>query len=120
MPISKHYDGVGPICRCVQDANTVLQALKVVPFEWRPSRMSLEGVRLGVPRNLTENYALFALSDSRILFEKAIDDLKHLGAEVIDISDMPMVSLNEQNIPAIKFAGDFIIGIEQYLSTLDG
>lgn len=120
VPISKTCDAIGPMCRCVQDANTVLQALKVVPSEWRPSRKSLEGVRLGVSRNLTDNYVRFPLSDTKVLFEKAINDLKHIGAEIVEISDMPMASFNEKCAMAIQTSGDFITGIEEYLSTLDG
>lgn len=97
VPLYLRNDVVGPMCRTVEDAARVLQVIAgtdpkdpitansqgKIPADYLQSlqKVGLKGARIGVFRTLSE-----ADSDPEIsgLFEKAIADLKSLGATLID------------------------------------
>jgi Asp-tRNA(Asn)/Glu-tRNA(Gln) amidotransferase A subunit family amidase len=93
---------VGPICRTVEDAAKILGAyvgydpkdeltvfsvgrLPPRPYESFASRRSLDGIRIGVVRELFDKEKLTPISYQTVdIVSKAVVDLKELGAEVVD------------------------------------
>jgi amidase len=93
---------VGPICRTVEDAARVLEAYAgydpkdeltvfsigrkpAQPYHTYASGGRLEGVRIGVVRELMNKAELKEPSFQTIaLVDKALEDLKALGAEIVD------------------------------------
>ena len=96
---------VGPICRTVQDAAKVLDVIAgydpkdeltvfsvgrmpsqpYASFRRRQDRKSLDGVRIGVIREYM-NKKLFSKADEESIdiVERAVGDLRRLGATVVD------------------------------------
>ncbi|WP_030781613.1 amidase [Streptomyces sp. NRRL S-920] len=91
-PLSWSLDHVGPITRTVADAELVLEALLAGEHatspapEPRPAEGSLTGLRVGVPRN---HYFDRIQHEVEEAVRDAIDDLRELGAELVDV-DIPM------------------------------
>ena len=105
VPISLHQDTVGPIAHTVRDAATVLSVIAgpdehdnytsaipnngVLPDYVAATKKpaNLTGVRIGVPRNgMLESITFAPINASYIgsEFDKALDVLRSLGAEVVD------------------------------------
>ncbi len=94
LPMSWQFDHAGPICRTVEDAAIVLQAIAgydpddfaTVPVPVPDYLAGLEGgvrgLRIGVPRE-----QFFGLLDAevRVAIELALETLSGLGAEVVDV-----------------------------------
>lgn len=94
LPMSWQFDHPGPICRTVEDAAIVLQAIAgydpadfaTVPVPVPDYRAALHGgvrgLRIGVPRD-----QFFGLLDPevRVAVEEALDVFRALGAEVLDV-----------------------------------
>jgi amidase len=101
IPIAHSQDTVGPICRTVADAATVLGALvgvdprdpATVDAEGRFHRnygrfldaAALPGARIGIPREVYYEYSPPATQ----VAEQAIEVLRSAGAEVVDPADIP-------------------------------
>jgi amidase len=101
IPIAHSQDTVGPICRTVADAATVLGALVGVDprdpatassegkFHASYRRFldagALEGARIGIPRAVYYEYSPPASQ----VAEQAIAVLRSAGAEVVDPADIP-------------------------------
>jgi amidase len=101
IPIAHSYDSVGPICRTVADAATVLGAIVGVDPRDQATAASegrfqrdytrfldpggLRGARVGIPREVYRGYSPAA---DRIA-DEAIGTLKAQGAEVVDPADIP-------------------------------
>jgi amidase len=101
IPISHSQDTVGPICRTVADAATVLGALVGVDPRDPATAASegrshgnyrrfldagaLEGARIGIPRAVYYEYSPPATQ----VAEEAIAALRSAGAEVVDPADIP-------------------------------
>jgi amidase len=101
IPIAHSQDTVGPICRTVADAATVLGALvgpdprdpatadseARVERDYRPflDASGLHGARIGIPREVFYEYSPPA---SRVA-EEAIEALRAAGAEVVDPANIP-------------------------------
>ena len=99
VPISISQDTAGPMARTVADAAILLGAMTAldpadaamavpgrrVELDYRRllDRNALKGARIGVLRRGVTGYS----PPTDALFEKAIADLKRLGAEVIDPAD---------------------------------
>lgn len=106
VPISPSQDTAGPMCRTVQDAATVLEALagydphdpatgalencQSANYKEELRESGLKGVRLGVPRR-----GFFdKLPDwQQQLMEVALNELKYLGAIIVDPADILASSL---------------------------
>ena len=93
---------VGPICRNVEDVARILQVyagydpkdpftvfsvgrMPAQPYPSYAAAKSLKGLRIGVVREYMDK-ALFTKADEQSieLVERALDDLRKLGAEVVD------------------------------------
>jgi amidase len=101
IPIAHSQDTVGPICRTVADAATVLGALVGVDprdpatadsqgrFHSDYRRFldagGLHGARIGIPRDVYFEYSPPASQ----VAEQAIEALESAGAEVVDPADVP-------------------------------
>jgi amidase len=101
IPIAHSQDTVGPICRTVADAATVLGAL-VGPDDRDQATANsggglhrdyrafldpdgLRGARVGIAREVYFDYS----PPANRIAEEAIDVLKSCGAEVVDPADIP-------------------------------
>lgn len=103
VPITNHHDTLGPMARTVTDAAHLLTVLagkdksdnytlgqpdKVPDYVSYLKKDSLKGVRLGVPRKYYGNYTANGLPPAiEPVFEKALKDLKALGATLVDPAD---------------------------------
>ena len=101
IPIAHSQDTVGPICRTVADAATVLGALVGVDPRDPATRDSegkfhtsyrrfldagaLHGARIGIPREVYYGYS----PPANQIAEEAIEALRAAGAEVVDPADIP-------------------------------
>jgi aspartyl-tRNA(Asn)/glutamyl-tRNA(Gln) amidotransferase subunit A len=87
IPLSRSLDHVGPITRCVEDAAIMLDALTDTKTNYRDNlRQDMSGFVIGLPRNF-----FFEGLDADIAraVERAMDDMRSLGAAVRDI-DLPV------------------------------
>lgn len=94
IPMSWQFDHPGPICRTVEDAAIVLQAIAgydpndfaTMPVPVPDYRAALhggvQGLRIGVPRD--QFYGLLD-PEVRVAVELAMDVFRELGAEVVDV-----------------------------------
>ena len=126
IPLILRNDVVGPMCRNVEDATKVLEIMvgydpndavtkyseNKIPTNYTQflQKDGLKGARIGVLRELSDDNP-----DNEInaLFEKAIEDMKLLGAEIIDSVKIPNFSELKQNQWCIEFRED----VESYLDT---
>lgn len=108
IPLAPTQDVPGPLARTVEDAVAVLACMigrdledeitvRAKPFEsydWSVhfKEDGLKGVRLAVPRHLFKE----EITENELkLFEKAIEDLKRQGAEIIDGVD---IGINQDDV----------------------
>ena len=99
IPISEHQDTVGPMTRSIADAAVVLsiiagpdpndnftlaQPTPVPDYMLALREDALHGVRLGTLRRLLPND-----TEEISAFNKTIDILRELGAEIVDPADLP-------------------------------
>jgi amidase len=109
VPISSTLDTPGPISKHLKDNSVLFSAMALLKstevdsyVPWEVEYMtSLEGVRFGV-------YTSY-LQDS--LYQKATQDLKTLGAELVEIDPEPMDFTNFSNL----LSGDMKIDLRSYL-----
>lgn len=102
IPASFMNDRVGPICRTVEDVSRLLDViagydpkdeltafsvgrLPSQPYQSFAQQRSLQGIRIGVVREYM-NKSLFTEADSESIdiVERAVDDLRKLGATIVD------------------------------------
>jgi aspartyl-tRNA(Asn)/glutamyl-tRNA(Gln) amidotransferase subunit A len=83
VPLSSTLDHVGPMCRSVEDASILNQALGGVSTPKPIEARSLRGLRLGIPRPY-----FFALLDPQVgaRFEQACERLAQAGVVFEDLS----------------------------------
>lgn len=139
VPISLHQDTVGPIAHTVRDAATVLSIIAgvdeydnytsaipnggVLPDYVGATKgpVNLTGVRIGVPRNGISPTITFApVNESYILseFDKAIEVLKGLGAEIVDPANFS-VATQEAYVAALNNDGKSIsLGLNNESTTI--
>lgn len=128
VPIAHSQDTAGPLARTVADAATLLEALAGAdprdPATARaPTALNLvgalddgrlEGVRIGVARNMADFH-------DRVdaVLEDALDALRDLGAELVDPADVPHATeLEEPELEVLLF--EFKADLEAYLGGLGG
>jgi amidase len=114
VPISHTQDTAGPMARTVADAAALLAALaeRDVAVELDPA--ALQGVRIGVARNLAGFH-------DRVdaVFEEALSSLRTLGAEVVDPADVPNAAdLEGPELDVLLF--EFKAGLAAYLANRTG
>ncbi|KZS96768.1 amidase signature enzyme [Sistotremastrum niveocremeum HHB9708] len=135
IPITPRMDTVGPIARSVSDAATILSAMAgpdpsdyytliqptpVPDFTKALNLNTIKGARIGVPRTVFTNNSLTGnLPFVNQEFENALEQLRALGATIVDPADLPSASYFTTITPLLfLFAVDFKIQIKKYLQTL--
>ena len=126
VPLYLRNDVGGPMCRTVEDATKVLEVIAGIdPLDsvtfYAEGKIpdsytqflnpdGLKNARVGVLRILSNNNP-----DSEVtaLFEKALDDMQLLGAQIIDSVVIPNFNELSQN----QWCADFRKDIENYLQT---
>ena len=126
VPLYLRNDVVGPMCRTVEDATKIMQAM--VGYDTKDSitknsinktpkkytqfliKNGLKGARIGVLRELSDYKTD---PDVKKLFEKALSDLDSLGATVVDPVDIPDFSNLRKNHSCATFRTD----VESFLAT---
>lgn len=129
VPIAHSQDTAGPMTRTVADAAIVLAAIAgadpadSATTDSRPESDytkylkadGLKGARIGVARKKVTGY--HAPTDR--LFERAIEDLRRLGAEIVDPADIGSIGEydeGEREVLLYEFKAD----LNQYLATRTG
>ncbi|KAL2868993.1 amidase signature enzyme [Aspergillus lucknowensis] len=148
VPISLHQDTVGPIAHTVRDAATVLSVIagvdehdnytQAIPNDGvlpdyigaTKGSTNLTGVRIGVPRNGISPRITFApVNESYVLseFDKAIDVLRDLGAEIVDPANFSTATTSEfiwelsstkMSTENVVIGSDFISDLAAYFAEL--
>ena len=130
IPLYLRNDIGGPMARTVEDAVKILEVIAgydpsdpitercedLSPFHYSSflDKGGLEGARIGVFRYYTDK----PTADPQIkdLFNKAIDDMKSCGAEIVDPFDIPDFEELTKNIWCDMFRHD----LNHYLASLGG
>ncbi|NEV93056.1 amidase [Psychroflexus sp. YR1-1] len=110
VPISSTLDTPGPITRTLTDNSILFSAMASPRSKTSPSkvpwqievRKDLTGVRLGAYQAYSQNP----------LYQQAIEDLKKLGAEIVEINPE---SMNFEGFTEL-LSGDMKIDLENYLT----
>ncbi|RLD24246.1 MAG: amidase [Bacteroidetes bacterium] len=126
IPLYLRNDVVGPMCRTVEDATKVMEAMigidpldpvtkysegKSLPdYQQFLIKDGLKGARIGVLRELSENDPD---PEIKALFEQSLIDLQALGAEIID----PLVIPDFANLRQNQWCAVFRDDVEDYLTT---
>ena len=127
IPLYLRNDTGGPMCRTVEDATKVMDIISgydaadpitahsigKIPdggYQQFLKKDGLKGARIGVLRELIDGQSD---AEVKMLFEKAILDMKRLGAIIIDTVVVPDFSKLSQNQWCDEFRND----IEDYLAT---
>ncbi len=126
IPLYLRNDIAGPMCRTVTDATRVLQliakydpedpitsyAQNKIPENYMQflDKNGLQGARIGVLRTLSDHNPDEAVT---ALFNEAIEDLKQLGATIID----PLVIPNFEELRKNQWCDVFRKDLEAYLNT---
>lgn len=130
VPISRTQDTAGPMTRTVADAAMLLTVLAAIDPDDRATQSAarpnatfdyttfldargLQGARLGLPRKKLFGYS--AAADR--LAERAIADLKKLGATIVDPADIPNAAdIDKHEFEVLLY--EFKAGLSAYLATL--
>ena len=126
IPLYLRNDVAGPMCRTVEEAARVLEIIAgndpedtmtkysegKIPDNYQQflQKDGLKGARIGVLRELSDDNPD---PEIKALFEKAIIDMKSLGAQIIDTVDIPDFSNLRQN----QWCDEFRKDVESYLAT---
>lgn len=126
IPLYLRNDVAGPMCRTVEDATRVLEIIAgydpqdevtkysagKIPDNYRQflQKDGLKGARIGILRELSDDNPD---DEIKALFERAIQDMKSLGAEIIDSAPIPEFSNLRQN----QWCSEFRKDVEAYLET---
>lgn len=126
VPLYLRNDVAGPMCRTVEDATRILEIIAgydpsdpvtkysegKIPGNYQQFLQSdgLQGARIGILRELSDDHP-----DPRIstLFERAILDMKSLGADIADSVVIPDFS----NLRKNQWCAEFRKDVESYLAT---
>lgn len=126
VPLYLRNDVVGPMCRSVQDATRMLDAMAGYDIKDPITQHSegkipetytsflkengLENARIGVFRTLSENDPNPEIT---ALFDQALGDMATLGAEIVDYVEVPGFQELRQNQWCPEFKND----LEDFLQT---
>ncbi|KAF9230707.1 amidase signature domain-containing protein [Melanogaster broomeanus] len=128
IPISSTQDTTGPMCRSVADAALLLSFIagkdesdkatkdqpEIPDYMQALDKNALMGKTLGVPRNLIKENPL-----AEEEFNKALDTLRSLGANIVDPADFP----NAEELKASEYTNlvltvELKVGVNNYISEL--
>jgi len=131
IPIAHSQDSVGPFARTVADAAILLGAITGIDERDPAAQASvgkfhtdytqfldldgLRGARIGIPRQVYFGYS--AKTDA--IVNAAIDQMRNLGAEIIDPADIPtarQISSSESETTVLLF--EFKLDLDAYLAEL--
>ncbi|MFN8347651.1 MAG: amidase family protein [Spirosomataceae bacterium] len=130
VPLNFRNDAVGPMCRNVEDATRVMEIMVgydpndpitkysegKIPKNYTQflQKNGLKGARIGVLRELCENPPTSVGADPEVkaLFEKAISDMKAMGAIIVDPVAIPDFSNLRKEVVCFDLRGD----LEAYLA----
>ncbi len=131
IPIAHSQDTPGPMCRTVADAAILLTAISGTdPADGATKESTakgarnfvklldpkgLEGARIGVPRKVF--FGASAPADR--IVERAIADMKRLGADIIDPADVENADAFEKSELEVLLY-EFKADLNQYLAALPG
>lgn len=128
IPISHTQDTAGPMARTVKDSAILLTAMTGLDADDAKTKESegkaaadyttfldangLKGKRIGIEKKKYTNQFLTRL------FEKAVNDMKQQGAEIIEIEFLDKINANG-DAEFTLMCYEFKYGINKYLSTAD-
>ncbi len=128
VPLFLRNDVVGPMCRTVEDATRIMEVMvgidpkdpltenskdrAKINYQQYLDKDGLKGARIGVLRELSDHETD---EDIQALFEQSIQDLKSLGAEVIDPVVIPDFASLRQNQWCAMFRTDLEIFLRTYV-----
>lgn len=135
IPISEHQDTIGPMTRTVKDAAHILQAIagpdvkdnytSAIPNNGSiPDYVSacqthaLQGVRIGVARNVLDIYG--SAIDEPVLeaFEQAVAEIEAAGAVIVDANFTAFEAWQSDGNSSLVLNADFLANLRDYLSEL--
>ncbi len=124
VPLSLRNDVVGPMCRTVEDAARVLEVIagydasddiskysrnkSIIDYQQYLDKNGSSGARIGVLRELVDDSTD---PEIRTLFDNAVEDLRKLGAEVID----PVLVPGFDELRKDQWCGMFKTDVENFL-----
>jgi amidase len=112
IPVAHSQDTAGPICRSVEDAAVLLTVLAGGQDYARSlQRDGMKNARIGVARSL-----FVPNRDVEDTIATALDTIKMLGAELIDIENLGTAGGDEFDVLLYEFKAD----LNAYFSTLNG
>lgn len=148
VPITEFQDTVGPLARTVLDAAAVLSIMagvdehdnatsfipdggKIPDYVASATKYAnLSGVRIGIPRNGFSADLLYQQINETVVlasFEKAVDVLRSLGAEIVDEANFTTLAVStllhslatpDTTNETISCSAGFNSGLASYLSEL--
>ncbi|MCS5490869.1 amidase [Algoriphagus limi] len=127
VPLYLRNDVVGPMCRTVEDATRVMEAMVGIDPKDQITQYSegktqtnyqqfldkdgLKGARIGVLREISEEID----PEVKALFEQSLVDLQNLGATVIDPIAVPNFATLRQNQWCATFRKDLETFLEDFV-----
>ena len=132
VPIAHSQDTVGPMARTVADAAALLNAI-TGPDELDPASSEnphpegfdytkfldsngLKGARIGVARDVYFGYS----TKADAIIEEAIKELRSLGAEIIDPTNIPTAKqMSESQSEMVVLLHEFKADLNSYLADLE-
>lgn len=119
IPVSASQDSVGPLARTVADAAAVLGAIAdggPADYTRFLRADALEGVRIGVPRDVYFGYS----DKADAVIEEALDVLGELGAVVVDPADIPTAAhLTFLGSELTVLLHETKAGLDEYLAAVE-
>jgi aspartyl-tRNA(Asn)/glutamyl-tRNA(Gln) amidotransferase subunit A len=105
FPLSHSLDHVGPLTRTVRDNAAVLEAIASTSLDYDSIFTgSIKDVKIGVIRRLTDQ----PLNPEVLsLVESAVDRLRYLGAEIVDVEIPGIETIDQSAIPIILSEASF-------------
>ncbi|OQV00444.1 hypothetical protein CLAIMM_05937 [Cladophialophora immunda] len=135
IPVSEHQDTVGPLTRTVKDGAHILRIIagadpldnytssipqgKVPDFVAACQLSALSGVRLGVPSNVLSILSTNTTEPILESFYGAFDILQAAGATIVEDTNFTSAAEFESSqLPTIILEADFVVNLQDYLSSL--
>jgi amidase len=135
IPISEHQDTVGPMARTVKDAAYLLQAIagpdpsdnytSAIPNNGSiPDYVSackpdaLQGVRIGVARNVLDIYSAYLDAPVLQAFDQAVSQIESLGATIVEANFTGFEAYQNDTNSTLVLNADFLVNLKTYFDSL--